>query len=171
MGGGIVLEAAVQNLKGTRAIFIIDSFKRIPKTYTEEEINLIVEKQRSRWTMENFQSEVYNWVKNLYHPESDSALMEWIAKDMSSIDPFVGIDSWVNSYIYLGEFRNSLRMIGDIPMICINARSTPNIEKYRDFGVNFNAVKIDNVSHFLMMSPADTFNSLLNSQLDSLLLE
>ena len=170
LGGHVILETAIQNLEKTRAIFPIDSYSTIPKVKTKEELIAMEKEQRSQWAVADFQSKVYNWVKGWYHPASDSTLMNWIAKDMSTNDPTAGIDAIVNFNQYrVKDFSNSLKSINDIPVICIGSRTKPNKNKFRKFGINFNAVQMDGVGHFLMMSHPEPFNELLDEQLQKLL--
>jgi hypothetical protein len=54
-------------------------------------------------------------------------------------------------------------------MYSINARNDNNVPEFRKNGVNFvESIKIDSVSHFLMMSPAEEFNEILKEKLEDL---
>ena len=167
LGGSVVVETATQNLATTRAIFVIDSFRKFPKKRTDQELIELENKWRNHWKEEDFQSKTYNDVKSGYYPTTDSTLIEWIAKDMSSALPRIGKDALVNLSLYKNrDLTKSLKLIGDIEMVSINARISPDINDFRDYGVNFiDDVLMDSVSHFLMMSHPETFNTLLSEQL------
>jgi pimeloyl-ACP methyl ester carboxylesterase len=170
MGVSVILEVAVNNLDKTRAIFSVDYLKAIPKVKSQEELIAYENEQRSEWSKKNFQPYVYEWVKSWYHPESDSALIDSIAMDMSKNDPFVGIDAIVNMALwYSKDYPNSLKLIKDIPLISIESTKKPNVEEFINYGVNFQNYHIEGLSHFLQMSHPVEFNKMISEQLDKIL--
>ena len=169
MGVNVILETAINNLENTRALFPIDGFREIPKVKTEEELKELEKEDRSGWKADRFQEQVYNWVRMGHHPKSDSTLIDSIAKDMSFNDPFVGIDAIVNSMqYYYSVFPKSLKLIGDIPVINIASTGKPNVDEFREYGVNFQDFQMEGFSHFLMMSHPDAFNEVFSKQLQNL---
>jgi hypothetical protein len=122
------------------------------------------------WTTSNFKEKTYDMIKNWYFPKTDSTLQEWIAGDMSSAVPEVGFSAFKNLITYIfSDLQLSLSKLGDMPMYSINAQSDNDAPKFRESGVNFvESVKIDSVSHFLMMSPSDKFNKILSDRLKGL---
>jgi pimeloyl-ACP methyl ester carboxylesterase len=170
LGGRVVVEAATQVPDKIRAIFLVDSFKDYPESFEGEALDSIVDNSLQGWTITNFTEKSYNLIKSWYFPETDTTLQEWIATDMSSIEPGIGLSAARNMIIYhYSDLQLSLGKLGDIAMYSINARNDNDISKFRDNGVNFvESVKIDSVSHFLMMSPADKFNAILKDKLEKL---
>jgi pimeloyl-ACP methyl ester carboxylesterase len=170
MGGSVVVEAAAQNPDKINAVFLVDSFKEYPEKIAGESLDSIVNKWTQSYTNDNFKENSYNMIMNWFFPEIDSTLREWIARDMSSADPEVGISALKNLIIYnYTDLQLSLGKLGDIPMYSINAGSDNDAPKFRENGVNFvESIKIDSVSHFLMMSPAEEFNKILKGILEDL---
>lgn len=166
----VILEVAVNNLDKTLAIFPIDGFPDIPKVKTADELEAYDKEQRSEWSKKNFQPYVYEWVKSWYHPESDSVLIDKIALDMSMNNPFAGIDADVNKMqYYYKDYPNSLKLIKDIPVINIESQWQPNVEEFRNYGVNFQNFHMEGPGHFLYMSNPVEFNKILSEQLDKVL--
>lgn len=170
MGGSVVVETAAQNPDKIKAVFLVDSFKEYPVKLTGEELDSVLNMWTQGWTTSNFKEKTYNMIKNWYFPQADSTLQEWIAGDMSSAVPEVGSSAFINYFTYnYSDLQSSLGKIGDIPMYSINAQSDNDAPKFRESGVNFiESVKIDSVSHFLMMSPSDKFNKILSDRLKGL---
>ena len=170
MGVNVILEVAVNNLDKTLAIFPIDGFPEIPKVKTADELKAYDEEQRSEWSKRNFQPYVYEWVKSWYHPLSDSLLIDKIALDMSMNDPFAGVDAIVTMMqYYYRDYPNSLKLIKDIPVINIESQYKPNVEEFRNYGVNFQDFHMEGPGHFLHMSNPTEFNKILSEQLDEVL--
>jgi pimeloyl-ACP methyl ester carboxylesterase len=170
MGVNVILEVAVNNLDKTLAIFPIDGYFEIPKVKTEDELISYDKEQRSEWSKRDFQPYVYEWVRSWYHPESDSVLMDKIALDMSMNDPFAGIDAIVTMMQwYYRDYPNSLKLIKDMPVINIESQFKPNVEEFRNYGVNFQNFHMEGPGHFLHMSNPVEFNKILSEQLDTVL--
>ncbi len=170
MGGSVVAETAAQNPDKIKAVFLVDSFKEYPQSLTGAALDSVVNMWTEGWTNSNFKEKTYNMIKNWYFPKTDSTLQEWIARDMSSAEPEVGFSAFKNLITYnYSDLQLSLSKLGDIPIYSINARTDNNAPKFRENGVNFvESVKIDSVSHFLMMSPAEMFNEILRGKLKDL---
>ena len=170
MGGSIVVEAAVQNPDKIKAVFLVDSFKEYPELLSGDSLDSIANNWTLRYTNDNFKENSYDMIKNWYFPENDSTLREWIARDMSSAEPEVGISALKNLIIYnYTDLQSSLGKLGNMAMYSINARNDNNVPEFRKNGVNFvESIKIDSVSHFLMMSPAEEFNKILKEKLEDL---
>jgi len=170
MGVNVILEVAVNNLDKTLGIFSIDGYFEIPKVKTADELEAYDKEQRIEWSKRNFQPYVYDWVKSWYHPKSDSALIDYIAMDMSKNDPFAGVDAIVTMMqYYYKDYPNSLKLIKDIPVINIESTLKPNVEEFRNYGVNFQNFHMEEPSHFLQMSNPVEFNKIFSEQLDKVL--
>ena len=169
LGAYVVLEVAVQNSESTYAIFPIDGFGNVPEPKTEEELQAIEIENRNRFA-EDFKSNVNDFVRGMFVPESDSVLINWVANDMSSNDPSVAMDAYANlMQYYHRDFSNSLKSVIGIPIICIGAGQKPQLEKFKKIHPEFNNLQMEKVGHFLMMEDPETFNALLNEQLQQIL--
>jgi pimeloyl-ACP methyl ester carboxylesterase len=169
MGVNVMLEAAKLDLNNTRAIFSIDGWWEIPEVKTKSELEDLELEQRKSWDITGFQIQVYDQVKSWYHPDSESTIIEHIAKDMSSNDPRAGIESYINILqYYYKDYPTSLKKIGDLPVIAISSTSNPNEEEFRKYGVNFTDIRIKGPSHFLQLTCPEEFNKIFLEQLQDL---
>jgi len=169
MGTSVMLEAAILNLNNTRAMFSIDGWGDIPDVKTETELEDFEIELRKELNIQGFQEQIYNMVKSWYHPESESILIEQIAKDMSFNDPRVGTESGVNFMIYrYKDYTRSLKLIGDLPVIGISSTNNPNEIEFKNYGVNFMDIRMEGPSHFLQLASPEEFNKIFIEQLENL---
>jgi pimeloyl-ACP methyl ester carboxylesterase len=170
MGVNVMLEAAIQNPDKTRALFSIDGYREIPKIKTKEELVELEEQQRAGWSEDVFESKVYNWVRNWQHRPEETEMMEKIAKDMSQNNPRVGIESLINMMQwYFSEYPNSLKKIENLSVISIASESKPNVEEFRNYGVNLQDFRMDGYSHFFHITQPEKFNKILDEQISLVL--
>ncbi len=170
MGANVILEAAILNLDKTLALFSIDGYSRIPKILSEKELAAMEERQRAEWVEDDFEIYVYNWVRNWHHQPKEKEMIEKIAKDMSKNNPRAGIESAINFMQWINrDYPNSLKSIGNIPVISIASESKPDVKAFRDHGVNFYDLRMDGISHFLMITHPEEFNEILTKQLNKVI--
>jgi pimeloyl-ACP methyl ester carboxylesterase len=153
MGGPVALEAA--RLLGGRVLGIvgIDTFQKLGiKAPDEIAKNFIkpFEQDFAGWTP--------NFVKGMFPPGADSALVAWVAEDMSSAPPAVGIGAMRANLAY--DPAPALKEI-DVPIYGINGSLFPvDIEtgrRYAEFDVRI----MEGLGHFPMLEDPDGFNEIL----------
>lgn len=166
MGVNVMLEAAILNLDKTLALFTIDGYSIIPKILSKEELAALEKRQRAEWIEDDFEPYVYNWVRNWHHQPEETEMIEKIAKDMSQNNPRAAIESAINFMQWFNsDYPNSLKSIGNIPVISIASESKPDVKVFRNHGVNFYDFRMDGLSHFLMITHPEEFNEILTEQL------
>lgn len=156
MGSDVCLDAGTKWDKKNIELILVDRFNNTPSPFVGEPFEKFIEPFNS-----NFKEYTYNWVKNvMFIPESDSTLIEWIAKDMSEAPPSIAIpamtDICINDYI---PYIDTLVERG-IPMTIYNSdyqkNNIKNLEK-----LGFDVIIMSNSGHFLMMEQPDEFNQTL----------
>ena len=159
MGGLVVAEAA--RLLGDRVKVVVgaDTFGDVSARVPDEQIEALLRPMR-----DNFSNAMRGLVRNnFFVPTSDSAFIEWIAEDMSSAPPEIGIDAFAG-YIdwYNNESASTLRELR-APLRLINSDYSPtNVDAGREATSSFDVVLMSGVGHFVMMEDPATFNRLLD---------
>jgi pimeloyl-ACP methyl ester carboxylesterase len=154
MGGAVIVEAARRMPDRVVGLVGVDTFRNVGQTWTREQIDKILGPFRA-----NFVEATQKFVRTMFIPESNYALVERTVDDMSATPPEVGIGAME------GTLTNDLNLITSLqglkaPVIAINSDYRPNdLEAAQRYGVR--VVFISGVGHFVMMQDAETFNSLL----------
>lgn len=157
MGGFVILEA--ERLIPEKVIGLVgaDTLENFEFNFTQEQIDEWLNPMRS-----NFTESTSNFVRTMFTPNSDPALVEKIVADMSSAPAEVGINSFEG---YCDFWRNDLTKIVmgvQAPITCINSDMNPtNVGGNQQYMPSFKAKIMSGVGHFVMMENPETFNRLL----------
>ncbi len=158
MGGLVVVEAA--RLLGDRVKVVVgaDTFGDVSARVPDDQIEALLEPMR-----DNFSNAMESLVRNnFFVPASDSGFMDWIAADMSSASPEIGIGAFLG---YIDWYNDeSAVSLGDlhVPLRLINSDYSPtNVEAGREATSSFDVVLMSGVGHFVMLEDPETFNRLL----------
>jgi pimeloyl-ACP methyl ester carboxylesterase len=150
-----VIIKAAQKLPGTiTALVGVDNYRNFEREPSEEEAQEFL-----RPLVDNFESQVYNFVKWMYPGEADSALVEWTAGDMSSAPQEVGVESMRSIMAF--DFRTELKDM-QIPLRAINSDKFPT-DPEACFRVT-DLIKfsiIPGTGHFLHLEKPTEFNATL----------
>jgi len=157
MGGPVILEATRLMPDKVIGLVGVDTFKNVENKYTQEQINEFMVPLNS-----NFVETTSNFVRTMFIPNSDSALVEKIARDMSSAPPEIGIGELIGNVNYQNnELTRALQEV-QVPIRCINSDMVPtNAEAAKKYAKSFEVNYMSNVGHFVMMENPDTFNRIL----------
>ena len=153
MGGPVALEAARR--LGGRVIGIIgvDTFQKLGVKVPAEIAESFVKPFET-----DFSGHTRNFVRGMFPPGADSALVAWVAADMSSAPPAVGIEAMKANLAY--DPAPALKEI-DAPIYGINGSLFPvDIEtgrRYAEFDVRI----MEGLGHFPMLEDPDGFNEIL----------
>jgi len=154
MGGPVSLEAA--RLLGDRVIGVIgvDTFQNFGETIPEEQ-----QKQFLTAFRANFPAVTDQFVRGMFPPNADSALVAHIASDMASGPAEVGIGAMTNLLRY--DPAPAVREL-KVPIRGINADKWPtNVEGNKKLAASFDVKFMPGRGHFVQIEDPDTFNRLL----------
>jgi len=157
MGGPVILEAARRMPKRVIGLVGVDTLQNFEDKLTQEQIDDWFTPLRS-----NFAEPTRDFVRTMFTPNSDPALVEKIVADMSSAPQEVGIGA-LEGYV---DFQNNeiIRVLQEVqaPIVCINSDKYPtNAGANQQYAPSFKAVIMSGVGHFNMIEDSETFNRLL----------
>ncbi|MBA7706609.1 3-oxoadipate enol-lactonase 2 [subsurface metagenome] len=157
MGGPVILEAARRMPKRVIGLVGVDTLQNFEDKLTQEQIDDWFTPLRS-----NFVEATRNFVRTMFTPNSDPALVEKIVADMSSAPQEVGSGA-LEGYV---DFQNNeiIRVLQEVqaPITCINSNQYPtNVETNQQHAPSFKAMIMSGVGHFNMIEDSETFNRLL----------
>lgn len=164
MGGGVIVEAAAQLPGKVRGLIWVDSFHRLGGTATPPaELDAFFAPFDS-----NFVEQTRTFVRSMFPPSADSALMDRVAMDMSAAPPAVAMSAIRNAFAYDARLPGRLDEL-KLPVVAINAALFPtDTASLGQRGVQ--AIIMPEVGHFLMMEDPARFNELLREALGRMLL-
>jgi pimeloyl-ACP methyl ester carboxylesterase len=155
MGGAVILEAARLMPERVALLIGVDSL-------TYEHIYPKIESERIEAFMvpfkANFAEATRQMVPPMFLPETDPALVERVATEMSSTPPEVGLPAMKGLLEWdllgaLGQNRTPLR--------CLNTGERLSETARQRFAGHFEIITMTGVGHFLMMENPEGFNRLL----------
>jgi pimeloyl-ACP methyl ester carboxylesterase len=157
MGGPVILEAARRMPKRVIGLVGVDTLQNFEDKLTQKQIDDWFAPLRS-----NFVEPTRNFVRTMFTPNSDPALVEKIVADMSSAPQEVGLGA-LEGYV---DFQNNeiIRVLQEVqaPITCINSDQYPtNVEVNQSYAPSYKAVIMSGVGHFNMIEDPKTFNRLL----------
>ncbi|MEE9186521.1 MAG: alpha/beta hydrolase [Bacteroidota bacterium] len=162
MGGPVILEAARRIPDRVIGLVGVDTFQDFEAKYTDEQREEFFAPMRI-----NFTEATRQFVRNFMFTENtDSALVEKIVADMSAAPPEVGIGALEAVFQY--DYELALQRLR-APIRCINSDKYPtNVEANRRHSDSFAVVLMPGVGHFVMMEDPETFNRLLEENVNEL---
>ncbi|MDN5214635.1 alpha/beta hydrolase [Fulvivirgaceae bacterium BMA12] len=166
MGGDIVLEAALNNPEKVIGIIGIDNFKSPAFEKSEEMENFLSDFVQS--LRENYREVVGDFGrKYLFHPNTDSLIIERVVGDFQNSDPDVAIGSIESLFNY--PEASKLQKL-DIKLHLINCVFTPIMEEnLQATGVAYEIVNMEETGHYPMLEKPDEFNQQLAATIQKIL--
>ena len=161
MGGDVIVEAAVPLHDRVRGLVWADTYSSLADITTPEQVEAFVRPFRT-----DFKTNVAAFVRTMFLPTVDPALVDRIVDGMSSAPPEIALDAIVHAYGNDGPVIERLAEL-TLPVVAINADDAPTDEaSLRRHGVR--PLIMTGVSHFLMMEDPDQFNRVLEGVLENL---
>ena len=161
MGGDVVTEAARQLPGRVSALIWVDTYKQLRTARSPAQVDSFVAPFRA-----DLRRATQRFVRGMFVPTSDSALVERTATAMSSAHPQVAIGALESALGYSREIRRALAAIR-LPVIAINADNAPtDTASLREHGVD--VAIMHGVGHFMMLEDPKRFNDLLDGAITSL---
>lgn len=156
MGGDVAVDAARLVPERVAAMVWVDTYRQLGSPRTPEEVEAFVAPLRT-----DFSANAYAFVsENLFHPSTDSALVEQVARDMSAAPPEIAVPSIESSFANGAVVPVALDEELDLPIVAINPDDgSTDVASMERYGVD--VVFMPDVGHFLMMEDPDRFNALL----------
>jgi len=154
MGGDVVVEAARLLGERVRGLVWVDTYDTLDDPMTRDEIDAFVAPFQI-----DFQAETDRFVRSLFLPGSDPAIVERVARVMSSAPPTIAVDAMRHS---VGNQAAAAAGVLELraPVVSIHpATSAPDRASLRRHRVT--PVAMDGVGHFPMLEAPDRFNRLL----------
>jgi len=135
----------------------VDTLNDFEYKLTQETIDRILPPFRS-----DFAEVIGNFVRGMFTPTADPALVQKIVDDMASAPPKVGVGA-LEAYV---DFQNNhiIQAAHDVhvPITCINSDKYPtNVEGNQRIVPSYKLVLMSGVGHFVMIEDPETFNRLL----------
>jgi pimeloyl-ACP methyl ester carboxylesterase len=156
MGGDVIVEAALQLAGGIRGLVWIDVYDDLDRDEAVEQdwVDRFVAGLRG-----DFRAEVDRFVRGMFPPDADPALVDRIAGDMASAPPDIAIDCLRHAKRNLGPALAGLRTLR-LPVVSIHpAGSGTDEASMLRSGVR--PVALDGVGHFPMLEAPERFSALL----------
>jgi pimeloyl-ACP methyl ester carboxylesterase len=161
MGGPVALEAARRMPGRVIGIIGVDTFQDFEEKYTDQQTNQMLLAFKA-----NFPAVTDRFVRSMFPPKADSALVSRIASDMASESPEVGIGAMKNMMDY-----DPLPALAEIkaPIRSINADLWPtNVEGNQRHAKSFKVSFMPGHGHFLHLEDPEAFNKLLAQTIDEI---
>lgn len=159
MGGDVIVEAARQLPARVAGLIWVDTYKELGDPRTPDEVRKLMAPLRS-----NFVEATRTFVRGMFPPEADSALVEQVATDMSSAPPEVALGALESAVTFEPQILKALEEL-NVPVVAINPAEPPtDVESMERYGVN--VVTMSGVGHFVMMEDPEGFNRRLTEVID-----
>jgi pimeloyl-ACP methyl ester carboxylesterase len=162
--GGDVIAAAARLLPHEQiaGLVMVDTYKKLGPGRTPEQVEAFVAKFRT-----DFKDSVRSFVRSMFSTYADSALVEWVANDMSSAPPTIAISALQSAFSYSREITKALSEV-KLPVTAINSDNSPtDMASMQRYGVK--VVIIPRVGHFIMMEDTKRFNEALETVIEKMM--
>lgn len=155
MGGSVIAEAARLMPDKVVGLIGVDTLENIEYPLTAEELKKMTEPLEK-----DFRTGSRQFVGEMFLPQTDPQLREWIIADVSAAPPAVALSAMtemMTQYI-TGEAARIFEQLR-IPVITVKGDLWPvNYEANRRHMFSFQAIVLEKADHFLMMDRPDEFN-------------
>lgn len=153
MGGSVIVEAARRMPASVIGLVGADTWRDVEHVQPPGRIAELVAPFRA-----DFRAATRSYVRSMFVPTSDPALVERVAAAMSSAPPHVGVGAFEAVWEHDRQLQAGL-LEAQVPKFAINARRT-NLEAAERHGIR--VLPMTGVGHFVMLEDAQTFNRLLD---------
>jgi pimeloyl-ACP methyl ester carboxylesterase len=159
MGSNVIAEAARRMRPRVAGLVLVDQYNDLGPGLSEEKVLAFAAPLRS-----NFPDSVASFVRRLFPPTADSALVERVATDMGSAPKAIALDALIFTLNYSRQMPYTLRELR-LPVVAINDTRRPtDVASLQRYGVQ--AMTMPGVGHFLMMENPKGFNQVLRSAIE-----
>jgi pimeloyl-ACP methyl ester carboxylesterase len=159
MGGRVIVEAARRLPGKVTALVGVDTYQSLTAEYGQESIDGFLQPFK-----DDFKSYTKGYVQQIFAPEADSSLIEWVSDDMSQTPAEIGVKSMESILKY--DYRPALSEMR-IPILSISGDlNATDVEGNRSVTDLFRVKVIPATGHFPHMERPAEFNRLLQETID-----
>lgn len=160
--GAVIVEAALQMPTRVVGLVAIDAFRSFDPPRTSEAMEALLAPFRA-----NFVETMYPFVGTMFAPTADPILKEWIINDMAAAPPHVAIGAGAGQNSYIPQMVRALQAL-QVPMTTILSDFLP-IDQAAAQQHRITVEVIAGTGHFPMLEAPDTFNHLLETVIQKML--
>jgi len=161
MGGDVIVEAARMLRNGVLGLVWVDVYQKLGQPRSPEDVQTFVAS-----IVADFVKETQSLVRTMFSPSADSALVEFIAEDMSAAPSRVALPALESALSFDREIPSALAKLG-LPVIAINPDYAPtDADSLGRHGID--VMIMPGVGHFLMLEDPKGFNPLLDTAIAKL---
>jgi len=156
MGGDVIADAAMLMPGRVAGLVLVDVYKKLGEGRPTEQIEAFIKEFST-----DFPTKVQSLVRSMFRPDADPALVDFVAKDMSSVPPAVALSAAKSSFTHSRQITHDFEHL-KLPVIAINPDNEPtDVESMRKHGVD--VMIMPKTGHFLMMEDPKRFNEILDT--------
>jgi len=161
MGGDVIAPAALQLPGRVLGLIWLDTYKKLGPGRSPEEVEAFAAKFRN-----DFPATTDKFVRSMFGPTADPALVDHVAKTMSSAPPAIALPSLEAAFSYSREMPHSLQTL-HLRTIAINPDNAPtDVASMNKYGAE--VIIMPGVGHFEMMEDPARCNQLLQEAITRL---
>lgn len=163
MGGPVSVFAAALMPERVIAVVGVDTLGNVEEKPTKEQAEGFLTMFRA-----DFKKSTENFIRSMmFYPDANSELVNWIATDMASAPPEVGIQSMAS--IFQTDVAAAMDKL-TVPVFLINADKFPVSEEVgKRHAKSFNVRIIPKVGHFLQLENPAAFNNALEETIQEIM--
>jgi pimeloyl-ACP methyl ester carboxylesterase len=159
MGGDVVTEAALRLGDRVVGVVWVDTYPTLDALTTTEELEAFAEPFRR-----DFSGHTRQFVRGMFPPTADPALVEWVVEDMAAAPTDVTLDAAVHAWGNDGPAIAALERL-TVPVVQIRPDDGPtDVESLARHGVG--TVILHGVGHFPMLEDPPQFDEALRRVID-----
>ncbi len=158
MGGSVIVEAARLTPERVVGLIGVDTLENVEFPLTREEFTKMVAPLER-----DFRAGAREFIGQMFFPETDPQLREWILSDMTAAPSAVALSAMkeMMELFITGEAARVAEKV-QAPVVSVNGSLWPiNYEANRRHLASYDAIVIDKADHFLMMDRPEEFNRAL----------
>ena len=160
MGGEVILEAARRLPDRVAGLIWVDTYRKLGTARTAEQVQSLVAPFRA-----SFVERTRAFVRGMFPPDADRALVERVALDMSAAPPAVAVSAMESAFNFGRDTPPALQEL-KLPVVAINPEEPPSdVASMERYGVK--VLHMSGVGHFLHMEDSERFNALLRKAIET----
>jgi pimeloyl-ACP methyl ester carboxylesterase len=154
MGGDVILEAALLLPGRVRGLVWVDTYPFLETPRTADEVEAFAAPFAA-----DFANHTAGFVRTMFPPTADPALVAEIARDMAAAPPQIAVDALRHAFANQRPAIAAFERL-ELPLVQISPDDTPtDVDSLRRHGIG--TVMVSGVGHFPMLEDPAQFNAAL----------